>query len=86
MSLVGTVVLVTMAAREADARATLGCAIFGATLIAVYAASTLSHVFQQPRARRIFRMLDQGCIYLPDRRHVHAVGACLSARRILVGL
>jgi len=38
--------------------------IYAATMVAVYAASTASHVFAQPRARHFFRMLDQGCIYL----------------------
>jgi hemolysin III len=64
LSLVGGVALVTLAARYAGLREIVGCGIFSASLIAVYAASTLSHVFQAPRARRIFRMLDQGCIYL----------------------
>lgn len=39
-------------------------AIYAATMIAVYGASTASHVFWQPRLRHFFRMLDQGCIYL----------------------
>lgn len=41
-----------------------GCAIFAATLIAVYAASTLSHVYFSPGLRRRFRTLDQASIYL----------------------
>ena len=53
-----------LAGRYAGLRETIGCAIFAASLVAVYTTSTLSHVFQRPRARRIFRMLDQGCIYL----------------------
>ncbi|HEY1602210.1 MAG TPA: hemolysin III family protein [Pirellulales bacterium] len=64
MSLVGSVAMVTLAVKYAGAREIIGCSIYGASLVAVYAASTLSHVFQHPRARRIFRMLDQGCIYL----------------------
>jgi hemolysin III len=38
--------------------------IYSGTMIAVYAASTASHVAWQPRARHLFRMLDQGFIYL----------------------
>jgi len=64
LSLVGGVALVVLAARSAGLRELVGCSIFAASLIAVYTASTLSHVFWQPRLRRIFRMLDQGCIYL----------------------
>jgi len=64
LSLVGAVVLVVLAVRTADTREVIGCAVYGASLVAVYAASTFSHIFQQPRLRRAFRMLDQGCIYL----------------------
>ena len=64
LALVGAIALITLAVRDAGWRQVVGCAIFGATLVAVYAASTLSHVFQRPRLRRLFRMLDQGCIYL----------------------
>jgi hemolysin III len=41
-----------------------GCAIFVTSMIAVYAMSTLSHVFQTPRLRTLFRAIDQGTIYL----------------------
>ena len=41
-----------------------GCAIFSAALVAVYAASTLSHAIAHPKRRRLFRILDQGLIYL----------------------
>jgi hemolysin III len=64
LSLVGAVALVTLAVRDAGPRQIIGCTVFGLSLIAVYAASTASHVFQRPDLRRIFRMLDQGCIYL----------------------
>src|SRR5262249_20597071 len=33
-------------------------------LIAMYAASTLSHTFDQPRLRHFFRSVDQVCIFL----------------------
>ena len=38
--------------------------VYGATLTAVYAASALSHLFQSPRLRHFFRVLDQAFIYL----------------------
>jgi hemolysin III len=41
-----------------------GCSIYLASLIAVYAMSTLSHVVQEPSRRSFFRALDQGAIYL----------------------
>jgi len=42
----------------------VGCAIYAASLVGVYAASTLSHFFEQPRLRTLFRILDQAFIYL----------------------
>jgi len=42
----------------------IGCSIYAATMIALYAASTLSHSFQCPDRRRFYRMLDQVCIFL----------------------
>jgi hemolysin III len=41
-----------------------GCHVYVWTLIALYAASTLSHSFHQPALRSFFRMLDQVCIFL----------------------
>jgi hemolysin III len=41
-----------------------GCSIFLTSMIAVYAMSTLSHVFQSPTLRTRFRAIDQGTIYL----------------------
>jgi len=64
LGLVGTVVLMTAAIRQGEPWLITGCGIYAATLIAVYAASTLSHVFQQPELRRLFRILDQSAIYL----------------------
>jgi hemolysin III len=42
----------------------LACAVYAASMVSVYFASTASHLFWQPRANHFFRMLDQGCIYL----------------------
>jgi len=64
LSLVGSVVLILAARAYGDFWQILGCAIYGACLIALYAASTLSHSFEQPKARSFFRMLDQVCIFL----------------------
>ena len=41
-----------------------GCSVFVTAMIAVYAMSTLSHVFQTPRLRSLLRAIDQGTIYL----------------------
>ena len=42
----------------------IGCTVYAVTMIALYAASTLSHSFECPDRRRFFRMLDQVCIFL----------------------
>ena len=41
----------------------VGCSIYAATMIAVYAASTLSHLVEHTQRRRFFRSLDQAFIY-----------------------
>jgi hemolysin III len=38
--------------------------IYGASLVALYAASTLYHAFQTPRLKRLFRVVDHAAIYL----------------------
>jgi hemolysin III len=64
LSIAGAIVLVAHATSQGDAWHAVGCSVFAATLIAVYAASTLSHSPSSPHQRRLFRTLDQGAIYL----------------------
>jgi hemolysin III len=64
LSLAGSVILLARARSQPDAWRLVGCGVFAAALVAVYAASTLSHAIAQPSWRRAFRILDQGCIYL----------------------
>jgi len=63
-SLVALPVLIWSAMQSHDGSRVLGAAIFGATLCLLYAASTLYHSFPLGRAKRIFRVLDHGAIYL----------------------
>ena len=42
----------------------VACALYAATLVMVYASSTLSHLFYDLEWRRFFRTLDQACIFL----------------------
>lgn len=60
----GGVVLVGRAIGTGQVVRVIGCTIYAASLIAVYAASTLSHFFEEPRLRTLFRVLDQAFIYL----------------------
>jgi hemolysin III len=64
LSLVGFQWLMSRAVQFADGWQIAGCAVYASALVAVYAASTLSHHFQHPRLRRIFRVLDQAFIFL----------------------
>jgi hemolysin III len=64
LSLAGTALLINRGLQYGDSLQVIGVAVYGATLIALYAASTLSHSFEQPRLRHFFRTVDQVCIFL----------------------
>lgn len=64
LAVIGTFFIVDRAWSTGNPDRVVGCAVYGATLIALYAASTLSHSFSEPRLRSFFRMLDQVCIFL----------------------
>jgi hemolysin III len=64
LSVMGAIVLIARSYSQGDAYRVVGCTVFAMTLIAVYAASTLSHIPVRPRLRHLFRRLDQGFIYL----------------------
>jgi hemolysin III len=64
LSIAALVTLVTMAALHGDARHVAGSAIFGVTLVLLYAASTLYHAIPAPRAKQVFRQLDHAAIFL----------------------
>jgi hemolysin III len=57
-------VLVVMAARGGDPFEIVGVAIFGATLILLYASSTMYHAVQTPAAKARLKVLDHSAIYL----------------------
>ncbi len=63
LSVAGAALMATVLG-DGDTSRTVGCAIYLASMIAVYAMSTLSHTFTSPRLRTLFRALDQGAIYL----------------------
>ena len=63
-SIVVTVLLVVMAARRGDPWEIVGAAIFGATLIALYAASTLYHAARRPVFKQRLMIVDHCAIYL----------------------
>ena len=57
-------VLVVVGVARGDTWQVVGGSVFGATLIMLYAASTLYHALPHPRAKRVFRILDHSAIYL----------------------
>jgi hemolysin III len=63
-SLVALPLLLLARAGEGDGWRTAGAAIFGATLVLMYSASTAYHLVPRPDAKRILRVIDHGAIYL----------------------
>ena len=60
----GAAALAWVAAKSDDIWRVRAAAIYGTTLVALYAASTLSHSFlSRPRLRHFFRTVDQVCIF-----------------------
>jgi hemolysin III len=64
LSLAGLAVLVTLATLRGTAWHIVSCAVYGATLVILYAASTLYHSVRGPRVKRVLRILDHSAIYL----------------------
>lgn len=63
-SLLGFPILIVRAAASGDKANVIGAAIFGGTLILMYAVSTVYHSLPISRAKRLFRALDHAAIYL----------------------
>ena len=63
ISLIGAVVLISLARETGDFWKVFGCSVYSASAASVFAASTLSHAFERPRLRHFFRTLDQVCIF-----------------------
>lgn len=64
LSIAGLAIVVAIAAVHADARAVTACAIYGATLVLLYTASTLYHAIPYPMPRRVLRTMDHIAIFL----------------------
>jgi hemolysin III len=64
LSLAGVPILITLALRYGTAWHIVSCAIYGATLVALYGASTLYHGVRRPGAKKILRIVDHSAIYL----------------------
>jgi len=64
LSMAGLAVLVTIAVLRGTVWHVVSCAIYGATLVVLYAASTLYHSCQQEKIKKILRIFDHCAIYL----------------------
>lgn len=62
-SLLGVPLLLGAAGAGHDLPLVIGTTVFAATLVALYAASTLYHALPQSRAKRVFRVVDHAAIY-----------------------
>lgn len=64
LAVVGALVMGASVVANGNVWRMVGCGVFVASLVAVYAASTLSHSMTNVRWKAFFRRLDQGFIYL----------------------
>ena len=64
LAIAGLTVMVARATLYGNAWHIVGAAIFGATLVLMYTASTLYHSIPQPRAKQVLRVIDHSTIYL----------------------
>lgn len=64
LSIAGLTLLVALAALYGNVYQIVSFSIYGGTLVILYLASTLYHGFQQPRIKRVFKILDHASIFL----------------------
>ena len=64
LSVAGFVVLLVFAILRGGALQIISCAVYGSTLVCVYAASTLYHALPSPRTKRALKIFDHCAIYL----------------------
>ena len=63
-AIAGSAIVMTAAAGRGGTWQIVGCAVYATTLIAVYTASTLSHMVRRSRLRDAMRAADQALIFL----------------------
>ncbi len=64
LSLGGFVALIVVAALHGSVLSIVSCGVYGATLVCLYAASTVYHTLRAPRWKRVLKIVDHSCIYL----------------------
>ncbi|HME34980.1 MAG TPA: hemolysin III family protein [Candidatus Sulfotelmatobacter sp.] len=63
LSIIGAVLLIVAAAWTRDAWVIVSCCVYAATLVSLYAASTMLHSVTSPRWARPLEIIDHSCIY-----------------------
>jgi hemolysin III len=64
LAIAGLAVLAVAASRHGTAATIVGCVLFGAPLVFLYAVSTLYHAVPHGRAKAVLRVLDHSAIFL----------------------
>lgn len=64
LALIGTIVLVILAAFNGDAWSITSAAVYGTSMVVLFLASTLYHSARRPVLRRAFKMFDHCAIFL----------------------
>lgn len=64
LSIIGLILLITHAAMYRNELYVLSCTVFGLSLVAVYAASTIYHSIKKPELRMRMKIVDHAAIYL----------------------
>src|SRR5712692_9291367 len=64
LAIAATPVLIVAAMRYGNAWNTVGVSVFAASMISLYLASTLYHALTHDKAKRFFRVLDHGAIFI----------------------
>lgn len=63
-ALAGSPVLIVAAVQRGGSAGIVGASVFSASMVLLYLSSTLYHALPWNRAKRVFRILDHGAIYL----------------------
>lgn len=64
LSIIGVIVLITLAAEQHDAYRVVSSCIYGGAMVIFYCLSTAYHSVRKPYTRYVFRILDHASIYL----------------------
>ncbi|MBT3239296.1 MAG: hemolysin III family protein [Chloroflexi bacterium] len=64
LSVAGLTLLVFLASNNGDVYQVVSFSIYGASLVILYLASTLYHSFQNPKVKRVFKIIDHSSIFL----------------------